>query len=295
MQGKILKAIAGFYYVYVVGSGLYECKARGIFRRENRSPLVGDNVRIDVISTAEMTGNIVDIEPRKNELKRPPVANIDQALILFSMRTPDPNLLLLDRFLISAGQSGIPCVICFNKADLASSEEIEEIGEAYRECGAPLYFISVKNGSGLDQVRHILSGKTTALAGPSGAGKSSLTNAVQGRVRMEVGDISKKLARGRNTTRHSELICVEDGTFLCDTPGFTALDTGGIGKEELENCYPEFRPYIGSCYYQGCAHISEPDCAVKDALCRKRISPLRYGHYRYLYEELKEEERRKYR
>jgi len=295
MQGKILKAIAGFYYVYVVESGLYECKARGIFRKENRKPLVGDDARIEVISETEKTGNVVDLLPRRSELKRPPVANIDQALILFAMRTPDPNLMLLDRFLIAAERAGISCVICFNKLDAALPGQKEEIRDAYSGCGAPVHFLSIKTGEGLDEVKELLRGKTTALAGPSGAGKSSFTNAVQDRVRMEVGDISRKLARGKNTTRHCELICLDEDTYLCDTPGFTALDTQLLPKEELEKYYKEFAPCLGKCFYQGCAHMAEPDCAVKEAMKDGRIHAIRYDHYRYLYEELREEERRRYR
>ena len=314
IQGKITKAIAGFYYVNVVGSGIYECKARGIFRKEMRKPLVGDDALIEVISGAEKTGNVVDLLPRKNELVRPPVANIDQVLLIFSMRTPDPNLILLDRFLIAAKRRGIPCLIGFNKVDIVGDSsgdgrggsgsdlcsrgvpgECMEILAAYHDSGVPLYFFSVRTGEGMDEMRRVLRGKMTALAGPSGVGKSSFTNAVQDNVHMEVGDISKKLSRGKNTTRHLELICVEDGTFLCDTPGFSALDTQSMPKEELEEYYAEFHPYIGKCFYQGCAHLSEPDCAVKQALHEGKISAERYEHYRYLYEELKEEEKRTFK
>ena len=295
MQGKILKAIAGFHYVQVAGSGIYECKARGIFRKENRKPLVGDDVLIETISEEEKTGNVIDILPRRSELKRPPVANVDQALILFAMRTPDPNLMLLDRFLILSERAGIDAVICFNKLDAAAPGQADDIRAIYESAGVPVHFISVRTGEGMEQVRALLKGKTTVLAGPSGAGKSSLTNAILGGSYMEVGDISRKLARGKNTTRHSELICVEEGTFLCDTPGFTALDPEAIGKEELDRYFEEFSPFIGRCYFQGCAHMAEPGCAVKDAVADGKIHPVRYDHYCYLYEELKDEERRRYR
>ena len=295
MQGRILKAIAGFYYVYVVGSGIYACKARGIFRNENRKPLVGDIVEMEVTHEADMEGNVTVILPRSSELTRPPVANIDQVIILFAMRTPDPNFLLLDRFLIEAQRQKVSCLIAFNKIDEADPAEIDRIRETYRGCGSPLYFLSVRTGEGVEALKEALKGKTTALAGPSGAGKSSFTNAVQEDVTMEVGDISKKLARGKNTTRHSQLIMAGPDTWLCDTPGFTALDTAELEKEDLENYYPEFAPYLGKCYFQGCAHIAEPGCRVKEALEDGGISAGRYEHYRYLYEERREEEKRKYK
>lgn len=295
MQGKITKAIAGFYYVHVAGSGIYECRAKGIFRREKKTPLVGDEVRIELISEEDRSGNLVELLPRKNLLPRPPVANIDQVLILFSMRTPDPNLILLERFLIEAARRDIPALIGFNKIDAAKESECLELQEMYRGCGVPLLFLSVQRGDGMEEAARLLEGKTTALAGPSGVGKSSFTNAVQDKVHMEVGSISRKLARGKNTTRHTELICIDEDSYIFDTPGFSALDTADLPKEELEDYYPEFRPYLGHCYYQGCAHLSEPDCAVKAALARGDLPPARYDHYRYLYEELSELEKRRYK
>ncbi|MDO5702123.1 MAG: ribosome small subunit-dependent GTPase A [Lachnospiraceae bacterium] len=295
MQGIIVKAIAGFYYVDAGGSGIYECRARGIFRKQNRKPLVGDLVTFEVTHEGDREGSVDEILPRKNCMLRPAIANVDQAMLLFAMRDPDPNFILLDRFLIEASRQGVPCVIAFNKSDLSDDAEREAIAANYRGCGSEVVYISVREGTGMDRIRQILSGRTTVLAGPSGAGKSSLVNALQDEVVMETGEISRKLSRGKNTTRHTQLIKAGDGTYLCDTPGFTALDTQGVSGDELDLYYAEFAPYLGKCYFQGCAHINEPDCAVKEALEGGIVSRERYDHYKYIYEELKEAERRKYR
>lgn len=294
LKGKIIKGIAGFYYVHAVDSGVYECRARGIFRKQKMKPLVGDDVMISVIDRKDMTGNVVQILPRTSELARPAVANVDQALILFALTRPDPNFGILDRFIISAAQAGIPCSIFFNKEDLGDTGEKEKIMEIYRGCGLPLHFISVREGEGIDRLRGLLRGKTTVLAGPSGAGKSSLVNALAGKEKMETGKISERLARGKNTTRHAELIALGENTFILDTPGFTSLATVGLKKEELERYFAEFEPYIGKCRFQGCAHMEEPGCAVKAAVQDGEISEMRYASYRKIWQELREEERRKY-
>ncbi len=295
MQGKIMKGIAGFYYVNVVGSGIYACKAKGIFRKQKIKPLVGDNVRIEVTHEGDREGNIIEILPRENELIRPAAANVGQALILFALSSPDPNLMLLDRFLISMEQKGIPTKIVFNKADTAPEEERERIRDAYRSCGHEVSFISVREGSGLDEIRAYLKGRTTILAGPSGVGKSSLTNAMQDHIHMETGEISKKLARGKNTTRHAELIAVSEDTYLFDTPGFSYFSAFELEKEELRQYYHEFHNHEGQCRFQGCVHINEPDCSVKNALQLGEISEIRYRNYCMIYEELKEEELRRWK
>ena len=292
--GKIIKGIAGFYYVYVRDLGLYECKARGLFRKDNKKPLVGDDVTIEILDEKDREGNITEIHPRKNQLIRPASANVDQALILFAHKDPKPNFLLLDRFLISMTYQKVPVLAAFNKADLDAEAAFERIAEDYREAGCPIISLSIHEGRGLEDLSGYLAGKTTVLAGPSGVGKSSLTNALQDTVRMEVGEISRKLARGKNTTRHAELIPLEDG-FLMDTPGFSAFEGIRIPKEEIEDYYPEFASYRGKCYYQGCAHKNEPNCAVKAAVEEGLISPLRYRNYTALYDEAYEEEKRRYR
>lgn len=291
MLGKITKGIAGFYYVYGEDGETYECKAKGIFRKDNQKPLVGDNVEITVLDEKEKEGNLIRILPRKNSLIRPAVANVDQAFVIFAVDKPKPNFMLLDRFLIMMEQEGIPVVICFNKKDLAAEKEIEELYQIYQECGYRIIFSSTLKGEGTEEVREVLTGKTTVVAGPSGVGKSSLTNLLQEGIRMETGEISKKLKRGRHTTRHSQVIPVADNTYLVDTPGFSSLYLADMEKEELKGYFREFQKYEGQCRFQGCSHIHEPGCAVKEALENQKISPLRYENYLGLYEELKEKRR----
>lgn len=286
MQGKIIKGIGGFYYVHAADGGIYECKARGIFRRENIKPLVGDLVETEVINEAEKTGNIVEILPRKSELVRPAVANIDQAFILFAVMQPEPNLNLLDRFLIMMEQQNLPCIICFNKIDIASGEEREVLRSAYESCGYPVVFISVKEHEGLDTVRALLQGETTTVAGPSGVGKSSLINYLHPQAAMETSAISKKIERGKHTTRHSELFVLDSESYIMDTPGFSSLELFHLEKENLKNFYPEFRAHEAACRFRGCVHRSEPECGVKEALAAGKISQVRYRNYTALYEEL---------
>ena len=287
MQGKIIKGIAGFYYVHVEGQGIYECKAKGIFRKDHKKPLVGDDVDVEVLDEEEKLGHIREILPRKSALIRPAVANVDQALIIFAIVKPNPNFNLLDRFLIRMERQNLPTIICFNKQDIATPQEKEALRKAYETCGYQVLFISALEEEGLEQVRHILAGKTTTVAGPSGVGKSSLINRLAPKANMETGAISEKIERGKHTTRHSEIIALGDNTYIVDTPGFTSLDISEITKEELGTYYPEFVQYEPYCKFSGCAHISEPSCGVKDAVAEGKISQVRYDNYKVLYEELK--------
>lgn len=291
MQGKIIKGIAGFYYVHVVESGLYECKAKGVFRKEKIKPLVGDVVEIDILDEHEKKGNIVDICERKNELIRPAVANIDQALVVFAVAKPKPHFNLLDRFLVMMESKGIPIVLCFNKKDIATDAELRELQEIYQACGYQVVFTSATEGEHVDDVKRLLKGKTTAIAGPSGVGKSSLINRLQPEAQMETGSISEKIERGKHTTRHSELIWIENDTYIMDTPGFSSLYTNTFEKEELKQYFPEFAPYEGQCRFLGCDHVHEPDCAVKEALAEGKIHSVRYENYLEMYKELKEKRR----
>ncbi len=285
MQGKIIKGIAGFYYVHTV-SGIYECKAKGIFRKDSIKPLVGDDVELQVLDEQEKVGNVTDILPRRSQLIRPAVANVDQALVVFALTSPKPNFNLLDRFLIMMRQQNIPCIICFNKLDLDKEESGECYRAIYEACGYPTLLISTQESVGIDRVRELLKGHTTTVAGPSGVGKSSLINSLQDATTMEIGAVSEKIERGRHTTRHSELIPVEDG-YILDTPGFSSLGVFDMEKEDLAAFYPEFTEAEKSCRFGGCAHINEPDCGVKEALAAGRISSLRYENYCQIYEELR--------
>lgn len=291
MQGKIIKGIAGFYYVYVEGHGIYECKAKGIFRKDHVKPLVGDDVIVDVLDESKMLGNIREILPRRSALIRPAVANVDQALVIFAIVKPNPNFNLLDRFLIRMERQNLPTIICFNKQDIATEEEKEALRKAYETCGYQVCFISALENEGIEQIRKLLAGKTTTVAGPSGVGKSSLINQLAPKANMETGAISEKIERGKHTTRHSEIIAIGEETYIVDTPGFTSLDISEITKEELGNYYPEFVQYEPYCKFSGCAHISEPSCGVKDAVEAGKISWVRYENYKVLYQELKEMKR----
>lgn len=291
MQGKIIKGIAGFYYVHVAGSGVYECKAKGIFRKDGVKPLVGDDVEMEVTHEKDMEGNIMRILPRKNELMRPAVANIDQALVVFAVTKPKPHFNLLDRFLVMMETKEIPAILCFNKADIAGDAEIAGLKAVYENCGYPLIFTSAKKEENIDRLKELLLGKTTAVAGPSGVGKSSLINRLQSGVKMETGSISRKIERGKHTTRHSELIMLGDESYIMDTPGFSSLYAGNMEKEDLKYCFPEFAPYEGKCRFNGCGHIHEPGCAVKQAADEGKIHRIRYVDYVMMYRELQERKR----
>lgn len=286
MRGKIIKGIAGFYYVYAEDRVTYACKARGIFRKDSLKPLAGDDVEMTVTDPKDLEGNITVILPRKNALIRPAVANVDQALLFFAAREPDPNLQILDRFLVMMARQEIPVVICFNKADLASEAEKEHLQGIFRNTGYPVMAVSLHTKEGLSELQTLLKEKTTVVAGPSGAGKSSLTNLLQPEARMETGDVSKKLGRGRQTTRHAEIVPVDQDTYLVDTPGFTSLYITDLADTDLKNYYPEFAPYEGKCRFLGCRHLKEPECAVKEAVQEGAVSPERYENYKSLLQEL---------
>ncbi len=286
MTGKIVKGISGFYYVHVVESGIYECKAKGIFRNQNIKPLVGDNVEIDIIDEEGKKGNITAIHDRMNQLLRPAVSNVDQAVVIFAATKPNPNLNLLDRFLLFMEKEQVPTLICFNKSDLAEEDKLEELRKTYENSGCKVIFTSAKQESGLEELQMELEGKVSTVAGPSGVGKSSLINLLQTDIAMETGEISKKIERGKHTTRHSQLIPIKADTYIMDTPGFSTLYLENFEKEELKDYYNEFQDYFSECRFMGCNHISEPDCGVKKAVEQGDIPKSRYENYKILFEEL---------
>lgn len=282
--GKIVKGVGGLYQVYVEDLGPVNCRAKGILRYNGTRPLVGDDVRLTVIGQNE--GNITEILPRRNSLIRPAVANVDQAMIVFAVRDPEPHLNLLDRFLLWMQTEQVPVVICFNKTDKATEEELKRFERIYRGSGATVVFSKANDANSMDGVYQALLGKTTVLAGPSGVGKSTIMNYANPSACAETGELSEKIMRGRNTTRHSTLMYVTKDTYLCDTPGFSSLFLPEMKPEELDLYYPEFADYRDQCRFPDCAHKKEPGCAVKEALEAGRIEPERYESYSVLYDEL---------
>lgn len=291
MQGKIIRGIGGFYYINA-GNSIYECKAKGSFRKDGIRPLVGDDCIIDILDEKNRLANITSILPRHSEIIRPAVANVDQAMIIFAISRPEPNFNLLDRFIIQISQKDLPCIIVINKMDLADDDQRREIEEAYVACGCRVVFTSVSNREGVEEIRKLIKGKTTTVAGPSGVGKSSMINLLQSAVKMQTGVLSDKIDRGKHTTRHSELIPIDEDTYILDTPGFSSLNLFDVSTDTLKDYYYEFEDYAAECRFLDCKHISEPDCGVKKAVESGEVSRLRYENYLTLYRECKD--KRKY-
>jgi len=290
MQGRIVKGIAGFYYVYTDTFGILECKAKGAFRREGIKPLVGDIVSVDVISEESGTGNITEILPRTNSLIRPAVANIDQALIIFALMKPEPNFVTLDKMILQYRFQNIPVVLVFNKGDLVDETYVKSVVSDYSGSGCDIYITSVVNNQGIEEVRKVLDNSLTIVAGPSGAGKSSLINCFLGSSVSETGDISDKLKRGKHTTRHSEIFPISDNSFIMDTPGFSSFDLFDIEKDELAGYYEEFEA-DSTCRFVPCTHTHEPGCIIKAGVEEGRISKRRYDNYVQIYNELSQTRR----
>lgn len=290
MTGKIIKGISGFYYIHTPEGVIYASRAVGIFRKLGIKPLVGDNVEFEVTDETDLEGSLTKIRERKNVLIRPAVANIDQAMVVFAIREPDLNLNLLDRFLIYMEQQDLPVTIFFNKSDLDRDGLMDYCRRVYEAAGYRVICGSTGNEEDIDRIREALKGKTTVLAGPSGAGKSSLTNKLNDGVCMEVGELSAKIRRGKQTTRHTELFTIDADSYVLDTPGFTSLFVNGIEARDLEYYFPEFRPYIGKCKFTVCSHIYEAEelCAVRRAVSAGDIDSGRYQNYCQIYGELKD-------
>lgn len=281
MEGKILKGIGGFYYVKTDES-IIECKARGKFRHKELKPVVGDNVKITIENNK---GVIEDIHKRSSELIRPAVSNVTLAFVVFAVKNPDINFDLLNRFLVLCESNNIEAIVCLNKIDLVTKEERDEIKEKINNIGYEVLFINAKEGHGIEELKEKMEGNVTVLCGPSGAGKSTLINKLCNREHMETGAISEKLKRGKHTTRHSELIEINDG-YIVDTPGFTTLEITFLDKDELKYSFPEFEEYNDLCKFRGCLHYKEPGCAVKKAVEDKKINKYRYDFYVKTLEEL---------
>ncbi len=287
IKGVITKGIGGFYYVSS-DDKTYECRARGKFRLDNITPMVGDIVEIEEDSS--MKGYIISIQERKNQMLRPTIANIDQVIIVVAAKKPDINMLLLQKFLVYAEYVNLNIVVCINKIDLDDEKDYVRASDMIRSIPYEVVETSTKQLLGIEQIKLALKDKISVFAGPSGAGKSSLLNLIQPGLTLKTGDLSKKIDRGTHTTRHAELIKLEFGGMVADTPGFTSLDISEIKHEELQSCFPEFARYA-ECKFSSCIHNKEPHCGVKTALENGHIYEERYKHYIQFLEELKNNRR----
>jgi len=285
-QGRIVKGVGGLYTV-AAGSTRYTCMARGLFRKQKITPLVGDIVDIQILDEAKLEGCLHAITPRRNELIRPKAANIDLALVVFAAADPVIQPDLLDSFLLSCARQHVNAAVCINKTDLESAEIVESIVSDYVKAEYPVLRVSATEQAELTSLQSLAQGKTVIFAGPSGVGKSSLINALVPDAQMETGELSRKLVRGKHTTRHTELLQVNHDTFIVDSPGFSSLSITDIAAEELPSLYPEFQQYHGQCYYGDCMHISEPDCAIR-AHIGDTIGKARYDRYLTFLEKIKD-------
>jgi ribosome biogenesis GTPase len=289
-QGIITKALSGFYYVTSEGR-TWQCRARGIFRNKGITPLVGDHVLFETVNDLE--GVVNEINPRKNELIRPPIANIDQALLVFSLVEPGFSPLLLDKFLVHTEKVGVASAICLSKSDISHDEmDIQNYVACYEKMGYPIMIVSSIDGQGIEQVRSLLTDRITVFAGQSGVGKSTLLNALMPELFLETGEISLRLGRGKHTTRHVELIALPTGGQVADTPGFSQLDFQGIEAGELGDLFVDIAQFSPDCKFRGCLHVKETSCAVRAALASGNLAQFRYDHYVQFLQEIQERKRR---
>lgn len=291
LNGQIIKGIGGFYYVDTQ-VGLYECRARGIFRKQKVTPLVGDRVAISVVDEENKKGVIEEINKRDTELVRPPIANVNKALIVFAIKNPKPNLSLLDRFIVLAEKEGLEIVIILTKADLDDENILDEVKSIYELSGYKVIPVSNKTKLNIDKVKDELAGNVVVFAGPSGVGKSSLLNEIDKNFKLQTGEVSDKIKRGKHTTRHAELLKLECGGMVADTPGFSSLTLDDISETELKEFFIEFDEFDDCRFGSRCIHEKEPSCAVKEAVERGEISKKRYDSYIQLLNEIRQGKRR---
>ncbi|MFD2626345.1 ribosome small subunit-dependent GTPase A [Salibacterium salarium] len=286
-QGIITKAISGFYYVQN-DTGVYQCRGRGLFRKKNIKPLVGDFVEFEADNKEE--GYVNQVFERKNELVRPPVANIDQAFLVFSAQEPALSTAMLDRFLVHMEAMDIEAVIVVNKMDLTATDYLDPYKEEYEAAGYPFHIVSSRDGTGIDQLQKYLTDKLSMVTGESGVGKSTLLNQLLPSLNLETAEVSARLKRGKHTTKHLELIPCNNG-FIADTPGFSSLNFEKIDEDDLDICFPELKEIMPDCKFRGCTHRKEPGCAIKEAVEMGNIAEFRYEHYKQFFEELVQQRR----
>lgn len=287
-EGVVLRAYSGYYYVQAAGN-IYACKLRGRFKQERFSLIVGD--RVLIAPQPDGTGMVEEILPRESLLTRPLVANVDQAVLTFAAKNPDIKSILIDRFLVLAECAHLNIIICINKTDLAEESELQELITAYRRIGYRVIAAAAARGRGIDRLKELLTGKTTVFAGPSGVGKSTLLNAIQPDFALQTGEVSEKIGRGRHTTRFAQLLALDGGGYVVDTPGFGSIEFTELTPEQLVRCFPELNKYAGRCKFSPCFHWKEPCCGVKEAVNQGLISKERYAHYTQFLAELHENKR----
>ena len=291
IEGRIIKGIGGFYYVDT-DNGLYECRARGIFRKNKITPLVGDFVKISVVDEENKKGVVEEIAERETELVRPPIANVNKALIVFAVKNPTPHLSLLDRFIVLAERENLEIVIILTKIDLDDDNTFEKIKNIYEPCGYKVLGVSNLEKKNIDKVKEELKDNTVVFAGPSGVGKSSLLNEIDKNFKLKTGDVSDKIKRGKHTTRHAELFELEFGGMVADTPGFSSLTLDDIEDVDLKDYFIEFDNYDDCKFGSRCIHQNEPNCAVKEAVENREIPKERYESYIQLLNEIRQGKRR---
>ena len=291
IEGRIIKGIGGFYYIETE-KGLYECRARGIFRKNKITPLVGDFVKISVVDEDNKKGVVEEIQERKTELVRPPIANVNKALIVFAVKNPTPHLSLLDRFIVLAERENLEIVIILTKIDLDDDNTFEKIKNIYEPCGYKVIGVSNLENKNIDKVKEELKGNTVVFAGPSGVGKSSLLNQIDSNFQLKTGDVSDKIKRGKHTTRHAELFELEFGGMVADTPGFSSLTLDDIEDIDLKDYFIEFEDHDDCKFGSRCIHQNEPNCAVKEAVENGEIPKERYESYIQLLNEIRQGKRR---